>query len=85
MEIIGRENLMKCPAYWLQIVQADIFAVVFDRTLGRGINALSKRLNVSKHTARQILRAEYNGTLQELTEILTQMGYRIKLEKIDHK
>ena len=82
MEITNRERLMQSPAYWLQNVQLDLFSIAFDKMLGRGVTALAKSLNISNHSARQILRGEYNGTLTELTEILTQLGYRIKFEKI---
>lgn len=82
MKITNRERLMQSPAYWLQNVQLDLFSIAFDKMLGRGVNALAKKLNISKHSARQILRGEYNGTLTEFTEILTQLGYRIKFEKI---
>ncbi|HEY1045094.1 MAG TPA: helix-turn-helix transcriptional regulator [Bacteroidia bacterium] len=70
------EELIRTKAYWMTIIQNDLYAKVEQYMINKGINRtqLAAELGVTKGYISQVLNGDFNHSLGKLIELALSVG-----------
>lgn len=81
------EALIRTKAYWMTIIQNDLYAKVEQYMIDKGINRtqLASELGVTKGYISQVLNGDFNHSLGKLIELALSVGVvpQINFKSID--
>jgi len=69
--MLSREELLKTPEYWFEIIQNEIYRQVSEHLEKEGISRteFAEKLGVTKGYVSQVMKGEFNYTLKKLIEL----------------
>lgn len=74
--MLKKDELVKQPGYWLEMLQNEIFRQVADYIEKNNINQtqFAQELGVSRGYVSQVMKGEFNYTLKKLIELSLAIG-----------
>jgi transcriptional regulator with XRE-family HTH domain len=74
--MFNREDILARPTYWLTETQLDLARLVSDYLAreGMSVEELVVKSDTSFHHVNRLLRGDFNGSLENMTKVLTAMG-----------